>query len=321
MLSHGWSPGEFLGAKDAPHTRLYSESSASHIRIGLKDDNLGLGANHGTNSGDGQCTGLDIFQDVLERLNGKDQTQLEAEQKSRADLRETIHAERRWGTLRFVSGGLLVGDRIRNLVDDTSQRSPAPENVLLHPLRIPAALEPKDEVAKPKNRGPAVKSPHLQHTHKPKKAKMSKRLRSSDASVDSDFEKNLVEGEASGTTLTTKLERNTTLEYGSSQPSARTQQRAEKAERKLQRKLKRESKKAARTEQDGEPSGAPIRPSLRQNLPPSEAEHVARETAEIANNRSVSSRDGAFGGIHVVRQRYIRHKKMAMMDAKALHEV
>ena len=61
---------------------------------------------------------MDGFQDLLGRLNGKSQGELGKAQKIRETLKRNLYAERRWGTLRFVSGGLLVGDRMEEAKED-----------------------------------------------------------------------------------------------------------------------------------------------------------------------------------------------------------
>lgn len=122
MASQGWQPGEYLGAKDAPHVKLHTAANASHIRVMIKDDNLGLGAKIGSGVGHGECTGLDAFKDLLGRLNGKDQDAIKKEQESREDLKRAIYTERRWGSIRFVGGGFLVGDRIQHLIDGEAER-------------------------------------------------------------------------------------------------------------------------------------------------------------------------------------------------------
>src|SRR3954452_8020092 len=94
MQAQGWQPGDFLGAKDANHAEHYTAANASHIRVLVKTDNLGLGAKNGSGVGHGECTGLDAFKNLLGRLNGADEDELEKEQKSREDLRRAIYSER-----------------------------------------------------------------------------------------------------------------------------------------------------------------------------------------------------------------------------------
>jgi len=122
MTSQGWQPGEYLGAKNAAHAESYTAANASHIRVSIKDDNLGLGAKIGSGVGHGECTGLDAFTNLLGRLNGKDEDELEREQKSREDLKRAIYTERRWGSVRFVPGGFLIGDKIQHLIDSEAER-------------------------------------------------------------------------------------------------------------------------------------------------------------------------------------------------------
>jgi Pin2-interacting protein X1 len=122
MQAQGWQPGDFLGAKDANHAEHYTAANASHIRVAVKDDNLGLGAKIGSGVGHGECTGLDAFKNLLGRLNGQDEDELEKEQKSREDLKRAIYTERKWGSIRFVPGGLLIGDKIQDLIEGEAER-------------------------------------------------------------------------------------------------------------------------------------------------------------------------------------------------------
>ena len=127
LESQGWTPGDCLGAKNAPHAAHHTAANASYIRIALKDDNLGIGAKPGRSQEDGQTTGLDMFQDILGRLNGKSESQLETEQMSRSQVKRSMFVEQRWGSLRFVDGGFLVGDKL--------QESPKEEDSLEATIR------------------------------------------------------------------------------------------------------------------------------------------------------------------------------------------
>lgn len=122
MTAQGWQPGDFLGAKDAKQAEHYTAGSASHIRVMIKEDNLGLGAKIGSGVGHGECTGLDAFKDLLGRLNGKEEDEIEKERKSREDLKRAIYSERKWGSTRFVRGGFLIGDKIQPLIEAEAER-------------------------------------------------------------------------------------------------------------------------------------------------------------------------------------------------------
>lgn len=122
MTSQGWTPGQYLGAQDAPHAEFHTEANASHIRVIVKDDNLGIGAKKGSGVDQGECVGLDVFQTLLGRLNADDVDEFEKERQRREDLRSAIYSERKWGTIRFVSGGFLIGDKIQDLIDGEKER-------------------------------------------------------------------------------------------------------------------------------------------------------------------------------------------------------
>jgi Pin2-interacting protein X1 len=127
LRAQGWQPGEYLGAKDAAHAEWHTEANSAHIRVVLKDDTLGLGAKR--NNGD-ECVGLDAFQHLLGRLNGKSDETLETERKAREDLKLSLYVERKLGTIRFVKGGWLVGDQVKDTPDEEvaeSQNESAPE--------------------------------------------------------------------------------------------------------------------------------------------------------------------------------------------------
>ena len=122
MTEQGWTPGQFLGAQDAPHAEFHTEANASHIRVVLKDDNLGIGAKKGSGVNQGECVGLDVFQTLLGRLNSTDEEEYVKEQERREDLKRAIYTEQKWGTIRFVHGGFLIGDKIQDLIDGEKQR-------------------------------------------------------------------------------------------------------------------------------------------------------------------------------------------------------
>ncbi|KAE8364176.1 protein pxr1 [Aspergillus caelatus] len=114
MSSQGWTPGSFLGARNAAHADMFTAASASHIRVVVKDDTLGLGARSKRDPLD-EPTGLDAFKGLLGRLNGKSDADLEAEQKKREDAKIARYAATKWHTVRFISGGLLAQEKLVSL--------------------------------------------------------------------------------------------------------------------------------------------------------------------------------------------------------------
>ncbi|KAL2019821.1 hypothetical protein VTK56DRAFT_9172 [Thermocarpiscus australiensis] len=141
LRAQGWQPGQYLGAKDAPHAEWHTEANSSHIRVVLKDDNLGLGAKR--NNGD-ECTGLDAFQHLLGRLNGKSEEALETERKAREEVKLSLYVERKLGTIRFVRGGWLVGDQVKDKPDGEEPASEVPkEHTEESSVSEPAKLKSK----------------------------------------------------------------------------------------------------------------------------------------------------------------------------------
>ncbi|KAJ5766394.1 uncharacterized protein N7511_004010 [Penicillium nucicola] len=106
MSSQGWKPGNLLGARDAAHADLLTAASASHIKVTLKDDTLGLGARIGRDPM--EPTGLDAFKGLLGRLNGKSDVELKKEERKRDDVRLARYAALKFPEVRFVSAGLLA---------------------------------------------------------------------------------------------------------------------------------------------------------------------------------------------------------------------
>jgi Pin2-interacting protein X1 len=109
LSSQGWQPGDSLGAKDASHAAHYTAASQSHIRVFLKDDNLGLGAKRGSERAEN--FGLAGLESILGRLNGNE-AEVKREEERREEIEKRAFVYRKYGMMNFVSGGYLVGDKI-----------------------------------------------------------------------------------------------------------------------------------------------------------------------------------------------------------------
>ncbi|KAJ9218653.1 hypothetical protein DTO169C6_9006 [Paecilomyces variotii] len=160
MSSQGWTPGSLLGARDAAHADHFTAGSASHIRVSLKDDTLGLGARPKRDLIDGP-TGLDAFQGLLGRLNGKTDAELEKEQRKRDDVKLAIYTARKWQAVRFVSGGLLVPEKMEALPNKTREE---PDK------QGPSAADSAEE-SQPESESEKEKSKKSKKSKKPQKSK------------------------------------------------------------------------------------------------------------------------------------------------------
>ncbi|KAG0636973.1 hypothetical protein HOY80DRAFT_975102 [Tuber brumale] len=112
LTSHGWAPGSTLGDSSSSYhaSGHITEASNTGVKIVLKGDNLGIGCKGGIK--DDECTGLDLFQDLLGRLNGK-----EEEVEKRVQLRKVKFVSGRYG-MKFVQGETYLSSDVDKLLED-----------------------------------------------------------------------------------------------------------------------------------------------------------------------------------------------------------
>ena len=306
LQSHGWTPGELLGASGAVYSDLCSAASGSHIHVALKDDNLGLGAKHNAACVSNEATGLNVFQDLLGRLNGKSVSDIDKDQTQSSNLRSSAYIEYRWGNLRFVSGGLLFGDESEELGKDgenglnDSQQTP---NQTLVDGTLPEADRPQEvrsNIAKRKKRKKRKVSEGdqiMKKTSKDFDCRPRKPQSGKGSSVES-------EG-GSRTSLG---------DMGDRLQIDKAQKRGERAARKLEREANKDARQPSKARDQSSVMPSPDLIQLSgigvRGLAMTPRPH--RET-------STSQKVGA-GGLSV-RHRYIQQKKICMMDPKALNEV
>ena len=316
LLSQGWTPGTYLGAVDAPHAHLHTKASSSPIRISLKEDNLGLGAKRGSGQIEGQCTGLDVFQGLLGRLNGKSEVVLEKEKESRDNLKRAVYMEHRWGTLRFVSGGVLVGDRIKELAEGERLRL-ADRLPVSQPDEV---SERQDEILEERARAKAKR--------RAKASKSQIELVLAETSSKNFIAVSAAEEDNQVTTILVPEElvdeKNDDSETNVERTN-KSQKKAEKLQRKLDRMERREARRLRRIIKETpfieSTPPSEIIPSRSVNPPPTKRDSQLELTIPGPVIASPVITASPLVGRHAARQRYIRQKKMAMMDPKALNEV
>ncbi|RPA91328.1 hypothetical protein L873DRAFT_1838708 [Choiromyces venosus 120613-1] len=112
LTAHGWIPGSTLGDTTSSYyaSGHISEASSTGVKITLKGNNLGIGCKGGIK--DDECTGLDIFQDLLGRLNGKEEEVEERVQKRKMEL-----ITGRYG-MKFVRGEMYVSSDVDTLIEN-----------------------------------------------------------------------------------------------------------------------------------------------------------------------------------------------------------
>ena len=116
LSEQGWRPGEGLGAREARDSRRLASSKVD-VKVVYKDDTLGLGARlKSRDVCEHARTGLDAFQGLLGRLNGKSEEEVESQVRKSEERKLAVWAQGRWGGLVFVPGGKLVmGDGYKRL--------------------------------------------------------------------------------------------------------------------------------------------------------------------------------------------------------------
>ncbi|KAK4936367.1 telomerase inhibitor [Elasticomyces elasticus] len=134
MTKQGWKEGQSLGNRDSDHLGSNDVDRLAAARVGIlfKDNNLGLGAKTKSKDVEAQRHGLDAFQGLLGRLNGKSDAELQKAEKKVEDRKLEMYARGRWGGMVFVKGGILLG----SLEDDDEREDKQVE---------PAKSEQKDE--------------------------------------------------------------------------------------------------------------------------------------------------------------------------------
>lgn len=119
LASQGWKPGQGLGARNAKH---FNSSAIPKLAISYKDDTLGLGASLKSQDPIHTRTGLDAFQGLLGRLNGKSDVDLKEDLQKTGDRKLAMWAQGRWGSVMFVPGGTLVqGDGYKTAENEVPQ--------------------------------------------------------------------------------------------------------------------------------------------------------------------------------------------------------
>jgi len=296
LASQGWKPGEYLGAKDANHAEHYTKANASHIRVLLKDDNLGLGAKVGNQNA--ETFGLSQFSGLLGRLNGKSDEALKKEEDDRRDVELRLYHARKSGTMNFVSAGYLVGDKIEARqdwggVDPGKKASTAEKEV----------EKTKEGVKAAKKRKRDTDATADSHTTKEKKKK-SKRSKDTEPSTSTPVTDNDMDmADAKPRTKETKEERR-------ARKAAKAAARLEKQKRKTEKRAAKASKPAAVKQVEADSSSS------------SEEEEVVETISRPASvPTSATSTPLGANPRRMIRSRYIASKRMASMDPNALKEI
>lgn len=333
MTSQGWQPGEYLGAKDAPHAEFHTEANASHIRVQLKDDTLGIGAKKGSGLEQGECVGLDVFQMLLGRLNGADEDELAREQRSREDLKRAIYTEKKWGSIRFISGGFLIGDKIQDLIDGEAAR--------VQRLAIDSSSDSDDSSDSDGSASESETTPEpvVVKQKKSKKSKSVVEIEVASSAVEAAVAKSekskkkrkLAEAETDDTAEVVKAKKSKKSrkseggEDATESESAKRKSKKEKKDKK-DKKEKKSKKKSSEDSADSTDANSSESKKSKSKSKKSKKSKSETDTADSSEATPVPTEAAPYrpillGGRHAVRSRNIAQKRLAGMDSASLNEV
>ncbi|KAL6706887.1 telomerase inhibitor [Coniothyrium glycines] len=325
LASQGWQPGDSLGATDASHAAHYTAASQSHIRVLLKDDNLGLGAKRGSERAEN--FGLAGLASILGRLNGNEE-EVKKEEARQDEIEKRAFVYRKYGMMNFVSGGYLVGDKITKKAD-----------IKLEPqvkVEIKSEPESDDNRANKKDKKrkrlevEAVETRIVDEpTLKRKKKSMDLREEASKENEnDSSKSKKQKKDKKDKSKRSKKTSASRPESAGSTSPTPasdpepltdkarlKAEKKARKQEKKLKKALKKAAKEAAKSNGDAEESSS--------DSDGEETTPTSSTTASVPATGTSTPSGLVYTprGMHAVRQRWIRQKKAATMDAQAMKEI
>ncbi|KAL2212274.1 hypothetical protein CC79DRAFT_1318272 [Sarocladium strictum] len=294
MRSQGWEPGQYLGAADAAHAESYTAANASYIRVTLKDDMKGLGFHKAKED---QVTGLDIFSDLLSRLNGKSEAEIEDGQQARMAVKANLYVEQKWGPMRFVRGGLLVGDKLESLESEKETKDASSSDE--------SSQEEKPKKSKKRKASEAEDDEEQEETESDRKKrrkaerKLKKAKEQASATADATEEE-----ETKASKKKSKKSKKSKSEEASDDATPVEETKAERKERRREKKEKKRKRKEAQESDDAETTTAT-------------ASAVASGSATPATGTSTP----VPGSRGFVRSRFIAQKKEALLDAKALAQI
>ncbi|KAJ4422774.1 telomerase inhibitor [Gnomoniopsis sp. IMI 355080] len=295
MRSQGWAPGDYLGAKDASHSEYYGAANASHIRAVLKDDNMGLGAKR--NQGD-ECVGLDAFQELLGRLNGKSEESLDEARKKREEAKVNKYLHRKLGTVRFVFAGYLVGDKVQALADELKREKEAEDSKN-------TAAEGKKEKKSKKRKAEAEDGTASEE-------KLSKKSKTEDTEDDS---------KAKRREKKEKRRRERALKDDSNESNAEPEEGKTDETDASSRKKAKKDKKEKRNKSKEEAADAPDSLSKKKKRKSEKDDEANSIESSVVSTPIASGNATPIPHRHLARQRFIAQKRAAVMDQAALNQI
>lgn len=335
MLSkQGWKPGDFLGAENASHASHYTAANASHIKVMLREDNLGIGAKIGTQNA--ETFGLSMFSGLLGRLNGKEEDRA-VMQKKEETLRD-VQLKLKYGNMNFVSGGMLVGDKMQEVKTDLGHLKDGGVVAVQESKKRKAGSDGSEEDEKSAKK-------RRKAEEKEKKKKKEKKANGTAAAIKEMKRQRKLEA-GSDTPPTSKespeQEADSSSTTSSSSEDEHESKRGKKAQRKTSRSPKRSSSSSSDAKDDEKARLKEEKRARKEERRKRKEEKRAKRAAKALKSSSTiitkttttqpgsttesetqsgTSTPTFLGGRQAVRHRYIMQKRMAGASAQALQEI
>ncbi|KAF2454905.1 hypothetical protein BDY21DRAFT_399035 [Lineolata rhizophorae] len=329
LTAQGWTPGSFLGARDARHAAHYTAGSAAHVRVALRDDNLGLGAERKA----AENFGLAAFRDVLGRLNGESGVLGEGEVRAKREVGVRLYALGRWGGMRIedevreeeeegVSGGEVVEEG-----EGKRKRKRGEEAEDADGVRV-SKKGKKERRGEPSTKESATKKrkqnkiDEIEDDSKSKRSRKAQKIDDRKArSLDTSDGFVPTEKSSEDGHMSTKIEPTPASIDEKAERKLRKQARKEAKEQKRADKERRRAEKAERKMKGR--SASPVKKTA-----PSSSSEANTNGLDFTIEPTTTTTDATakpstrvLGARHFARQRMIQSKRMVGMDPKAMREI
>nr|POE82762.1 protein pxr1 [Quercus suber] len=313
LAQQGWTPGQYLGAENASHSGHYSAANASHIRVLLREDNLGLGAKVGGKA-NADTFGLSTLSGIFGRLNGKSDEVVQKQEGALRDAELRTYQAQKYGFMNFVSGGLLVGDKMeetKSLEETASSKvqilTPETGDAAGRKRKIQTGVSDINAVTRPNDR----KRKSAAQVASADAASVSRATSKTSRELDQAHGKPAVlDDQAETGSAGKQSKKKGQKDRGDAarmtdEALEKARLKHEKKERKIERRKRKEAKRLRR-EARAEKASA----------------KATAQTNETEVDAATSAPKPSFAGSrHAVRQRYIQQKRLASMDPQALKEI
>ena len=282
----------------------------------LKDDNLGLGAKRGSERAEN--FGLAGFASILGRLNGKEE-EVKKEEERQEKIQQRAYVYNKYGMMNFVSGGFLVGDKIEKGI----KRADVEAKVEVKSEPQSSDSETQEKKSKKRKRSgddEEVKQEDQSDEPTLKRKKKSMNLRDEAAKEDALSEKKS-KSKKEKKDKKDKKSKSAAESPAIESPASASEATSDKALRKAEKRARKEEKKLKKALKKAAKEAAKSNAAVEDTSSESEEESTPSTSAPTTGTSTPSGLVYTPRGMHAVRQRYIRQKKMAGMDPQALKEV